>query len=367
MIAFLVLLNIWGVISVDTERFEEIVSLDRVKEFFTVDEKANDPADSSPVDETADDPETDDGTGIDIIIEDSNDQPRTLDTTIRAATYSITDLADAVAFDNAAKTCLHAGLDTVILDVKPDIGTAMGTQEEVDRIQYLVDAFKGRGLRVAARVSCFRDGTYPRENAGTGIVTQSGKSWLDWQYTAWISPNSTQGCDYILSQITIAADFGVDEVILDNLCFPQAGKTGYIAYSSDKSLESTITSFVAKIAKLADNYPQTLFSAICGYDPTLDAGYGAGGQDIDGFYRVFDRIFVYPSDARRYTFEPDVYTAAVEHFGSNDDRRVVAIMQSEQLSSLDYMFQSMFASGSDNFVAILTGGGYDSAIFPPNK
>lgn len=138
------------------------------------------------------------------------------------------------AFFDAVKAY---GADTVLLDVKDSQGYVLhrtGVQEALDWGAVAADAFdlravarelEERDLRLAVRITAFRDPLAPQGDRGNGVRYQNGEwLWYDAQPAAggkpWLNPYAAGARAYVTSLARESVQLGAAFVLLEDVRFP---------------------------------------------------------------------------------------------------------------------------------------------------
>lgn len=163
-----------------------------------------------------------------------------------------------------------SGVDTVVIDFKdaegnfyfkPSIGVSNDALFKAsDNAASIVKQFRDAGIRVFAKMSCFADDIYARnnqDNAAYVMVTpESGSSEQVktlWYNTgadshAWLDPFSNEIMYYLRTVITDVAEMNVDGIIFDHAVLPAAAETDNAvfsgAYGQEKSTAQQMISFI---------------------------------------------------------------------------------------------------------------------------
>jgi hypothetical protein len=101
--------------------------------------------------------------------------------------------------------------------------TLRASRKARQQVEACLQDYKAAGIRVVALVHCFRD------NLAAGIMmdgtvlqkdTTKPTPWRDALSQRWLNPYSEAAQNYILGIIQELAALGVDDVLLDSVCFP---------------------------------------------------------------------------------------------------------------------------------------------------
>lgn len=138
----------------------------------------------------------------------------------------------------------------VLLDVKGYRGyfyypttianTTTSKSYDMDAMQQLLSWLSQSELYVIARLSAFRDFDYAGKNNACGLPMASGALYSDsdaYGLGYWLDPANNQVQTYLIDILNELQKLGVDEVVLENFCFPDTNK---IVYEQDKTQALTV-------------------------------------------------------------------------------------------------------------------------------
>lgn len=105
---------------------------------------------------------------------------------------------------------------------------------DMDGMRQLLSWLSQSELYVIARLSAFRDFDYASKHNNCGLPMASGALYSDsdaYGLGYWLDPANNQVQTYLIDIIIELQKLGVDEVVLENFCFPNTDK---IVYEQDK-------------------------------------------------------------------------------------------------------------------------------------
>lgn len=163
-----------------------------------------------------------------------------------------------------------SGVDTVVIDFKdaegnfyfkPSIGVSNDALFKAsDNAASIVKQFRDADIDVFAKMSCFADDIYARNNQDTTayvmVTPESGSSEQVktlWYNTgadshAWLDPFSNEIMYYLRTVITDVAEMNVDGIIFDHAVLPTAAEADNAifsgAFGQDKSTAEQMISFI---------------------------------------------------------------------------------------------------------------------------
>lgn len=165
----------------------------------------------------------------------------------------------------------NSGINAVILDVKDESGV-LYYPSEIEMVKKVgnvssvttnyrqtVKRFQDAGFYVIGRVVCFKDNTMPRNKYNYRpysvlTVLPDKNIHVNWYYNNifWLDPYKEAARGYLYSVIGEAAMLGFDEIMLDELKFPDAGPTYMLDYGTQELSRSEIlTEFINRSADIA--------------------------------------------------------------------------------------------------------------------
>jgi len=228
--------------------------------------------------------------------------------------------------DNALARCIEliesSELNTVVIDVKVDAGrvtiktdnafipqTSLMTDDQFSRVfgptdyDTLAEAvadIKSRNIYSIARVVCFKDDLYGRNNPDAAIKNKQGGVWRDNNDDRWLNPHNRDNWEYIAAICREAAKIGFDEIQLDYVRFPLEGRLGDIDYGSaaeEATRYQVISEFVAFIRDEMAQLGVRTSADIFGISAISDRDAGHIGQNVQYLLASLDYIspMIYPS------------------------------------------------------------------------
>lgn len=240
---------------------------------------------------------------------------------VRALTLSFDDAASVDKIERAVKMCEDGEYNMLVLELKDadgrlgferqtataeqayteqsgaeqqsdgSDGAQNGQSEMNKRIAELCAECKESNIKTAAKISAFRDDAASSGSRQYAVKTGSGARWLDRKYKGWLNPYSEGAREYIGQIIKELAALGFDRVILDNYCFPYAGKTELISYGqTEQSKEECLEQFASELAGI---------SAECGTDISIVLTAAAAksgrhleaGQNVSALCEYFSQVY----------------------------------------------------------------------------
>ena len=67
------------------------------------------------------------------------------------------------------------------------------------------------------------------------LMSVSGSTWKDPEGNAWLSPYASDATEYLTAVVKECADLGFEEIVLDDVQFPDYGRTERIDMSRGKT------------------------------------------------------------------------------------------------------------------------------------
>ena len=147
-----------------------------------------------------------------------------------------------------------------------------------------------------AVISALRDNVRPRTtHRGSSLKLESGSTWLDREYMAWFDPAGEDTLACLLATVRACEAAGFEQVVLENFCYPTAGKLELITMPDSAGRVQALTQLANQLrdgthmalgllltqeaaANLTDNISGQDVSALA---PFFDRMYAPGGFDAD--------------------------------------------------------------------------------------
>ena len=183
-----------------------------------------------------------------------------------------------------------------------------------------------------AVISALRDNVRPRtSHRGSALKLESGSTWLDREYLSWFDPSGEDTLDCLLATIRACEAAGFEQVVLENFCYPTAGKLELIDYGDGQARTDALTALAAQLrdgthmalglvltpevaANLTDNLSGQDVAALA---PYFDRMYAPGGFDAD--------LSALDSAAEGTQCEIGLYVRATGHAPADFDRNFLQI------------------------------------------
>lgn len=186
--------------------------------------------------------------------------------------------------------------ESPVLTMKAANGTLLfGSKEDA-----AADMVRERiaGKHAVARISCFADTQQAGADTTMALMSVSGSTWKDPEGNAWLSPYAQSVTEYLATVAKECADLGFAEIVLDDVQFPDYGRTERIVYEqgqdSDESRIAAINAFLDAV-KTAVGDEVTLSIAL----PSQlleDTVNGTAGWDLSAIAQRVDRIYMDAAD-----------------------------------------------------------------------
>lgn len=155
------------------------------------------------------------------------------------------------------------------------------------------------GRDAVARISCFADTQRADADNALAVMSVSGKAWRDPDGNAWLDPYSAAVTAYLVGIVRECADLGFTEIVLDDVQFPNYGRTDRVTYASGTDTpENRIQAINA--------FLDAAYTALDGRDVALSVSLPAelitaGSDDVAGWdlaeiVQRVDRVYVSVAD-----------------------------------------------------------------------
>ena len=217
-------------------------------------------------------------------------------------------MADKLA--HYVELCDTTEINALVIDVKDDRGqitflhsiegASQAGSNIIPEIEKTTALLKEHGIYAIARVVCFKDPLWSRLHPGLAIHDARGAPWKDADGTAWLDPYNTASWEYIAAVAREAARAGFDEIQLDYVRFPTAGRLKDIDYGSaggEKSKAEAIAGFLRYVRAALAGTGARLSVDIFGITAIHQGDFEDIGQDPAALAGIADFLcpMVYPS------------------------------------------------------------------------
>lgn len=200
----------------------------------------------------------------------------------------------------AAVQALNA--NTVVVDMKGEDGRLAYVSQQplgqnVDagevRVTQLLSDLHREGVRVVARVSCFRDHALGGDTR-YALLTNSGYVWCyDEAKLNWTNPAYAAVRDYVVGVVGELAKLGFDEVLLDHCGYPTQGNLEWIRTGEnyDQSrLSEYIGDVLTRAAQAVEGTETTL--SVLTTRSVLDGNDRLSGQTAEKLAQLSGRVWL---------------------------------------------------------------------------
>ncbi len=153
------------------------------------------------------------------------------------------------------------------------------------------------GVTSVALFNCFHDSYYAFVNmAAAAICQSSGYVWYDNMSYFWLDPAKEQARSYVTSLAVECAQMGFDELLLEEMHYPTAGKLQKISYQNNTiGKTDALVLFLTELKAALEPYGIRL-SLLLGED-LLNAGSNAeSGQDLAALLPLVDAVYTVTGD-----------------------------------------------------------------------
>lgn len=152
-------------------------------------------------------------------------------------------------------------------------------------------ALKEKGVYLVAEISTLHDDAMATRNTPLAMKTSAGAVVTD-ASGSWLDPYHEGTRSYLVSILEELDALGFDEVLLTGLSFPQADDVVFSQTMTQRpSVVSCVSTFALRMSRAAREL-ELKCSAVCDA-ARLRAGTSSEiGQDMDLFFRAFDRVYV---------------------------------------------------------------------------
>lgn len=150
-----------------------------------------------------------------------------------------------------------SGINTIVINMKNEDGLLYyQSQNDIAKkynlisenaveIQSVLEKLQNAGIYTIAKISCFKDNTLPKRQYLYSVPLAGGGMW--WNTFCWINPYYQPGLDYLYSIANELSDYGFDEIMLDEVKFPDSGRLELLDYGEalqTKAKPEALTDFI---------------------------------------------------------------------------------------------------------------------------
>jgi len=213
--------------------------------------------------------------------------------------------ADRINADsiNAAAQRLGDG-NALMLELKPESGM-LAYKSDVDtaagygttgttELAPIVSSLKDKELYLIASISCCVDNALADRYPKLALKTDKGAVYKD-ETGTWLDPYAPELRSYIAALCTELSDMGFDEIVLTNLRHPSPTDDTKFVYSGSTvgtpSAMSAVSGFALSISRALRTDDVKLSVMINGSDTIANGKNESNGQNVELFYKVFDRAY----------------------------------------------------------------------------
>lgn len=191
-------------------------------------------------------------TSDDVVVTEEPDPTPTPTPELQYETIGVITVSEGqVRGGTAAQAVAAAGGNALVVEMKAASGelnwvsqsplaTSLGVNGWDDVTDNGVRALAAdTDLYLIARIHCFKDQALVDARIGP-IMTQGGNIWYDRVGNNWSSPANQQAADYISALCLELAGLGFDEIVLEDVGFPDDGQTSVLAVSDNRPEDLTV-------------------------------------------------------------------------------------------------------------------------------
>lgn len=230
----------------------------------------------------------------------------------------LTQVANEAYRSQLLASARQAGANTVVFTVKgpngrmmipsdsalaAQVGSAYGDPAVTAGLQ----ALKGAGLHLTARLSANRDNIAPRALRDSALQTRSGAVWMDYDNITWLAPSGPQTSEYIAQLAASCKSLGFDGILLTDVGYPPRGKTNLVVTDSNADRPVLVAQMVREIRANAAGLTVAVELTDAAATSLTD---DATGQSVEKLKEVCDQIVMAVPSADAQTVQ--AMRAAVE-------------------------------------------------------
>ena len=187
----------------------------------------------------------------------------------------------------------EAGASQLAFVVKTPDGISLVDDDDVsDGVdpQSAVFALELDGLEMGkvAVISALRDNVRPRTgHRSSSLKLESGSTWLDREYMAWFDPAGEDTLACLLATIRACEAAGFEQVVLENFCYPTAGKLELIHMPDSAGRVQALT----QLANQLRDGTHMALGLVLTPEAAANLTDPVSGQDVSALAPFFDRMY----------------------------------------------------------------------------
>ena len=246
-----------------------------------------------------------------VIDEPEEETPKADETAVPYGEHHLVGL-NALPADGAALLAELAaqGANGFVYTVKDNTGkvsydSAVALQDAVAAdgpdSEFLSALCQEENLVSVARLNCFHDSYYAFSHMeSAGICQSSGYIWYDNLSYHWLDPAKEQARSYVIDLALECVRLGFDELLLEDMCYPSAGKVEKIDYSGNElGKTQALVQFLTELREALAPYDIRI--ALLLDEETLlpqdgEALAETTGQDLSQILPLVDAVYAQVSD-----------------------------------------------------------------------
>ena len=190
-----------------------------------------------------------------------------VDLTFRNGVYiPINQLTTPEGLTNVIQMCESNKFDAVVIEIKGDSGilcyksempiaTAIGSGGETGiDLKKVAARFKENNIYTIAKIVCFKDNFAPESDAELSVPYIGGGRW--WNEYKWLNPYIKRSREYLSEISEEIIKSGFDEVMLDEVKFPDSGRLDILGFGDDEvqtPKPQMLTEFINEVCETVHN------------------------------------------------------------------------------------------------------------------
>jgi len=149
-------------------------------------------------------------------------------------------------------------------------------------------ALEGMDLSKVAVISALRDNVRPRTgHRSSSLKLESGSTWLDREYMAWFDPAGEDTLACLLAAVRACEAAGFEQVVLENFCYPTAGKLELITMPDSAGRVQALT----QLANQLRDGTHMALGLVLTQEAAANLTDNISGQDVSALAPFFDRMY----------------------------------------------------------------------------
>ncbi|MBE6904564.1 MAG: hypothetical protein E7480_08165 [Ruminococcaceae bacterium] len=262
-------------------------------------------------------------------------------------------IATSEAQSSALSFIKSSKINCVVIDLKAEdgvlryqssiqavINSGMQNQATVD-MQTLCKKFNEAGVHVIGRVVCFKDNLMPRTDVGREMSVKASDGSRRWDMYSWLNAYNSVACQYLYDIIKEACSLGFDEILLDEVKFPDSQFLAPLLYYGDASTlpskNQALTDFINASCDIVHNASLKISLNVPVNAAYADIGNEISGQSFD--YSQLKIDYLCPNFRTDYLSQLSDYSVVSQEIVINAEKNIADALKAFGKATSDKVSQ----------------------------